>query len=214
MEVYSRMERLDREFQSLLSHYNFEYLETYSGVIYGVWKNFRLAYLNPEWYRFAKENGGEPVISTKWGLGRSILDCVSGDVKRFYAANLKACLTSHTIWSHDYDGSSGAIGRCYHQIVYPLLDQEGLLIVNSSVVEGLHDPKRRPARTAVEGIYLDKNGFYCQCAYCRRVKNFHETERWDWVPAWVKRYPENTSHTFCPSCFAHYFSMASTYKRK
>jgi hypothetical protein len=203
------MERLDREFKTLLRHYNFDYLETHSGAIYGVWKNFRLAYLNPGWYRFARENGGEPNISHKWGLGRSILDCISGDAKSFYAAKFKACLNSHTVWSHDYGCSSDAVCRCYHQIVYPLSEQKGLLIVNSLIVEGVRGPELNRENAADRSIYLDKNGFFCQCAYCRRIKNFHDAERWDWVPVWVKRCPKNTSHTFCPSCFAHYFPMAA-----
>lgn len=207
------MERLDRKFRTLLRHYNLDYLETHSGTIYGVWKNFRLAYLNPEWYRFAQENGGEPNISNEWGLGRSLLDCVSGDMKEFYASKLKECLNSQTVWSHDYDCSSDTIYRSYHQIVYPLLQQEGLLIVNSLVIEGARDPELSRDNAADKLIYLDKNGFFCQCAYCRRVKNFHDPERWDWVPEWVKRCPKNTSHTFCPFCFAHYFPMAAD-KRK
>jgi hypothetical protein len=203
------MERLDRGFKPLLLPYNLNYLETYSGAIYGVWKNFRLAYLNPGWYRFARENGGEPDISREWRLGRSILDGISADVKEFYAAKFKACLSSHTVWSHNCECSSHAIYRCCHQIVYPLSQQAGLLIVNSPVVEKVQGSVPVLENAADQSIYLDENGFFCQCAYCRRMKNFQDRERWDWIPAWVKRYPKNTSHSFCPSCFAHYFPTAA-----
>ncbi|WP_305906463.1 hypothetical protein Q9L42_001090 [Methylomarinum sp. Ch1-1] len=204
------MERLDRAFEKLLRHHNFAFLEAHSGAIYGVWDNFRLAYLNPGWFRFAKENDGEPRISKEWGLGRSILDCVSGDVKVLYQTKLNACLNTSEVWSHQYECSSDTVYRCFHQLVYPLVRRGGLIIVNSLVIEELHDPSKRQAMAADESVYIDENGFICQCAYCRRVKNYSVAERWDWVPEWVRRCPDNTSHTFCPACFAHYFPMATT----
>jgi hypothetical protein len=206
------MTALNRAFKNLLRSHRFENLETHTGAIYGVWANFRLGYMNPAWFLFAKANGGEPSISVEWGLGRSIMDCVSGEIKALYETKFNACLNSHTVWSHEYECSSDTIYRVYHQIVYPLGQGEGLLIVNSLVIESPHDPEQRPVRAADESIYVDENGFICQCAYCRRVKNYREAERWDWVPEWAKRCPKRTSHTFCPSCFGHYFPMATAPK--
>ena len=204
------METLDREFRTLLQNHNIEELDVYSGVVYGIWEDFRIAYLNPGWFHFAKKNAGEPQISQEWGLGQSILDCVSGDVKEYYEAHYNECLTSHKVWEHEYECSSDEIYRKYHQIVYPLGEHEGLLIVNSLVVEKPHDLSQKQVRAANKSHYLDKNGLICQCAYCRMVKNFREVERWDWVPEWVKECPENTSHTFCPTCFSHYFTKPTT----
>lgn len=204
------MKRLDRSFKKLFRYHNYDFLEKHSEAIYGVWNDFRLAYLNPGWFRFAKENEGEPNISKEWGLGRSIMDCVAGEVKALYLEKLNACLKSNTVWSHEYECSSANVFRLYHQIVYPLPKQEGLLFVNSLVIERLHDPERRKEKGADESAYVDRNGFICQCAYCRRVKNFCYEERWDWVAEWVKRCPDNTSHTFCPSCFGHYFPIETS----
>lgn len=203
------MERIDREFKSLLRHHDFAYLEAHSGAVYGVWQDFRLAYLNPQWFRFARENGGEPGISSEWGLGRSILDCIPGDIKGFFQGKFQECLSARAVWNYQYECSSDAVYRRYHQIVYPLIDQKGLLFVNSRVVESPMDPRRRPAKAPDQSVYRDDNGFFCQCAHCRRMKNFRDNDGWDWVPEWVKQCPEPTSHTFCPSCFAHYFPMAA-----
>ena len=54
-----------------------------------------------------------------------------------------------------------------------------------------------------------ENGLICQCAHCRRVKDFREEERWDWVPDWVTKCPDNTSHTFCPTCFGFYYPSST-----
>ncbi|SFL22726.1 hypothetical protein SAMN05216302_104423 [Nitrosomonas aestuarii] len=204
------MEHIDRAFKLLLKNHYIDDLNTHTGVIYGVWANYRLAYLNPAWFRFALENGGEPQITADWGLGRSILDCMSGVVREFYKAKFDKCLMSHEVCNHLYECSSKTVYRRYHQIVYPLGDREGLLFVNSLITNRPHDKEKRPDRDANELFYVDENGFICQCALCRRTKNLREAERWDWVPEWVRQCPEHTSHTFCPSCFGHYFPLTTT----
>lgn len=201
------MRYLDRKFRDLLQSYDLEALSAHTGAVYGVWADFRLAYLNPAWFRFAEDNGAAPDFPARWGLGRSILDCVSGEVRAFYETEFERCLGSHRLWEHEYECSSDAVYRLYHQIVYPLGQGKGLLIVNSLIAERPHDPDRRPAGTADESLYVDDHGFFCQCAHCRRVKCVRDAERWDWVPEWVKRCPENTSHTFCPTCIGYHYPM-------
>lgn len=210
------MEQLNQEFIALLHHsqHDFNDLEKYPGTIYGIWANYTLAYLNQEWFCFAKENKGEPLISDKWGLGRSVLDCVSGEIRELYETKFNQCLDSKIVWSHEYECSTDTIYRIFHQMVYPLGNREGLLIVNSLVVERPHDLKHRLAKVTEQSNYLDDNGFISQCAYCRRVKNQLETGRWDWVVEWVKKCPENTSHTYCPTCFSHNFHLSASTKSR
>lgn len=199
------MARIDREFERLLRGHNFDDLEAHAGAIYGVWGDFHLAYLNPGWYQFARENEGEPNISTNWGLGKPILNCMSGKIREFYEDKFNACLNAHAIWAYEYECSSDIFYRRYHQIVYPLGQREGLLFVNSLIIKRRHNAERRSARTVDRSLYMDRNGMISQCAFCRRVKNISGTEHWDWVPKWVKRCPKNTSHTYCPTCFGFYF---------
>ena len=184
-------------------------LSKHSGAIYGLWPDFRLAYLNPAWFQFALANGGEPRVSRDWRLGTSILDAMSIPVREFYEANYSDSLRSHTVWSHGYECSSDTTYRWLHQMVYPLGIRQGLLVVNSVRIERPHHSHDRPTKEADDAVYRDKNGLAHQCSHCRRVKNLLETERWDWVPEWVKVAPEHVSHGLCPLCFAHYYPAAA-----
>jgi hypothetical protein len=204
------IEQIDPDFTKLLLSYDPKSLNAFSGAIYGLWADYALAYANPAWFHFAKENGGEPQISNEWGLGRSVLDCVSGEVKAFYESNYAKCLETQERWDHVYECSSDELIRRFHQIVYPLGQGEGLLIVNSLIVQRPFYEGERPACEPDDETYLDANGLIHQCAFCRRVKNIREPEHWDWVPAWVRQCPDNTSHTYCPTCFAHYFPAPGT----
>ncbi len=201
------MTKLKRNFRDLLRSHKLDDLQAHSGAIYGIWADFSLAYYNPGWFRFSMQNGGEPHISTEWGLGRSILECMAPEMREFYATNYGACLGSHETWDHEYECSSDTLYRRYHQIVYPLGQREGLLITNSLISERPHDKAERPASAADELAFLDDEGRIVQCAHCRRVKNIQEVERWDWVPEWVKQSPEITSHSICPTCFGYYYPL-------
>ncbi len=203
------MEKLVPRFAKLLGGYDIVGLRAHAGVIYGLWPDFRLAYLNPAWFQFALANGGEPRISRDWRLGASILDAMTSPVREFYAAKYRNALRTYGVWSHEYECSSDTIYRWLHQMAYPLGRGEGLLIVNSVRIERPHDPHERPARRAADAVYRDHNGLTHQCAHCRRVKNLLEVERWDWVPEWVKTAPRAATHTLCPLCFAHYYPSAA-----
>ena len=153
----NNMEKLDKEFKDLLENRTLTDLRKHSGAVYGVWGDMRLGYLSPGWFRFAKENGGEPSISVDWGLGKSILDSTTNNVRDFYEAKLNACMNSGEVWKHEYECSIHQIYRRFHQVAYPLGQREGLLLVNSIVVEQPHDLVERPVQAADVGIYTDEN---------------------------------------------------------
>lgn len=199
------MEQLDPEFKPLLRKHRLEDLRALAGAVFGVWADFRLAYLNPGWFNFARENGGEAILSGEWGLGRSILESMPSQVRRFYELNLGACLSSGEAWSHEYECSSATTYRRFRQTAHPLERQEGLLIVNALTVGRAHDEQQRPARPADPEAYVNDAGFVSQCSHCRLVRNVTEPERWDWVPEWVRHRPTNLSHTLCPVCCAVYY---------
>jgi hypothetical protein len=203
------VEKLTLKFEKLLRDFDLTSLRDHSGVIYGVWSDFRLAYLNPGWFQFARENGGEPRISSRWRLGTSILDGMTSPVREFYHARYAESLRTYNVWSHEYECSSDAVYRLLHQMAYPLGAGEALLIVNSVRIERTHDPTERPARHADDAVYRDKKGWVRQCAHCRRVKNLLELERWDWVPEWVRVVPHPVNHGLCPLCVAHYYAPAA-----
>lgn len=201
--------RLDRDFAELLRDHRVDGLNEHDGVVYGLFADYTLGYMNPAWFRFAQQNGGEPQISRDWPLHRSVLDCADGALRGYLASGLDRCLQSGETWEHEYECSSAAVYRLHHQIVYPLADRRGLLVVNSPVVERPHDPARRPPKEADDKIYADANGLFTQCSSCRRMRNYRIPGRWDWVPEWIENSPQRTSHTFCPTCFGYYFPAPS-----
>ena len=87
--------------------------------------------------------------------------------------------------------------------VYPLTPA-GWLVTSAVVVESLA-PAPDPA--FVEAAYVDANGLITMCAHCRRTRraDAQRAERWDWVPAWVARLPDRTSHGLCPGCFSYHY---------
>lgn len=195
----------DNEFESLLTGFSRDDLEKHHDAIYGLWPDYRIAYVNPAWHRFAAENGGEPAIGTRWSYGACILDAMSEVLVSFYESAYRRCLDTGERWEHQYECSSSVLHRRFQQIVYPL-KREGLLVVNSLVVEQRHDGEDRKPRKPLEHQYRDENGLITQCAHCRRVENVHVKDRWDWIPEWVERFPAETSHSFCPTCLAFYYT--------
>ena len=207
LQVDSPMEKLDPDFRPLLRNYDLDALDAQSCVTYGLRPDFRLSYLNSSWFRFAAQNGGEPEISDHWGLGTSIFRNMPTLIRDFYNLHYNKCLHTDGVWSHLYECSSDSVFRTFYQTAYSLDRGNGLLVTNSIVIERPHDPLQRPVCAADDAAYRDKHGFLHQCSHCRRVQNLSEPMRWDWVPEWVRRIPENTSHTFCPSCYGHYYPV-------
>ena len=191
-------------FGKLLKPIGVDSLETHKGTIFGIWPDRRLAYFNPWWFRFAVENGGEGSIPLDWALGRSVMDSVPDSLGDFYENLYRSVLdrdpASGSPVQHEYECSSAEIFRRFLMTLYRLGNQEGILVVNSLVIERPHDKAVRPPREPLPDAYSDEGGFIHQCASCRRVMNMKETGRWDWVPAWVARPPTRTSHTLCDTC--------------
>lgn len=198
------MDNLSPEFERVLEGYRLDDLEQHRGAIYGLWKDFRLAYLNSAWINFARDNGADSAFFDKWRLGAHILDAVPDQLRPLYQEAYSTCLSTGEPWHHEYECSSPTDYRRFHQIVYPL-HAAAVLVVNSLKVESPHDENTHVPRDPDERMYRDPDGFVHQCAYCRRVENQLERRRWDWVPAWVQKIPQETSHTYCPPCFGHYW---------
>lgn len=201
--------RCDPEFEAKLdAFFSQEELDRHPDTVCGLWPDTRLAYVNPAWERFAEENGGQPGIRERWDLGARYLDAVPESLRPFYEDLLKeAPERGETLrpLTHEYECSSAESYRKYHMQVYALPNREGYVIVNSSVVEQPHDAKERPAYSPEADVYADVDGTIRQCAHCRRVQRTEGTDAWDWIPAWVERCPESTSHVLCPICFDYYY---------
>jgi hypothetical protein len=197
------------EFEPLLLRFDPEELDNHYGAIFGLLPDLRLAAFNRSWFDFARDNGGEPAISRDWPLGRSVLDAVPEPLRPFYEQAFTHCLSSGSPWEHEYECSSPEVYRWYHQRLLPLGDGDGLLVVNSLLVENAH-PAGSVIHQVVISEYMDNNGYLHQCAHCRRVLFQGSPERWDFVAEWVRHFPKNTSHTLCPVCYRYYYTVPRT----
>jgi hypothetical protein len=184
-------------------------LDAHGGTIYGVDDELRLGFFNATWFRFAAENEGEPAISRDWPLGRCLLDCIPPVLRPRYADAYRDAIRTRLPWRHEYECSTPSRYRRFHQFAYALEEGAGLLVVNSLVVDRAHDPRERPAHAADVATYAGARGLVTQCSYCRRVRHPDTPERWDWVPAWVRHAPRETSHGICPPCFRFHYPGAA-----
>lgn len=206
------MKRIHDDFSDLLDGFKLETLESDANSVFGLSRDLTVNYLNPAWFRFAKENHGEPAISERFGLGSYIGDALDGSAKEYYLDAFSTVLQSGEVWHHDYECSSARTFRLYHQSVYPLHNRSGLVAINSLVTEHTFDESVRSSCPPIQERYTQETGFITQCSNCRRVQRAPRLDVWDWVPAWVERMPENTSHSFCQICFDYYYE--SKYLRK
>jgi hypothetical protein len=195
----------DSTFLPLLESLDIAGLERHPSSVYGMRPDMTLAYFNPAWLTFSAQNGGEPAISTQWGLGCNVIAAISAVLQPYYISAFNNCLQVLEPWKHQYECSSAEKYRLMYMIAYPLAKGRGILSVHSQIIEKPHDPQTRPARAADEAAYLDQNGYFHQCAHCRRMQHATMPEQWDWVPPWVESPPPKTSHTICPLCLNHYY---------
>lgn len=195
----------DPAFLPLLAGFDLDELERHGGTVFGLWPDLRLACFNEAWVRFARENAGEPGISARFGLGVSIAGAMRGPLRAYYAGRFTGVLRTKRPWEHRYECSSPELSRFLHLTAHPLAGGEGLLVVNSTVVERAHDVAGLPAHAADPRAYLDEQGNLRQCGHCRRTQRTDAPLFWDWVPAWVGKSPANTNHDLCPVCLDYYY---------
>ena len=172
------------------------------GTTYGLWPDLRLAAYNAVWLKFSQENGGEPAISTRWPLGRCILDAIPAPLRPFFIQNYQRCLTEQRPWEHAYECSSAQTYREMHMLVLPLGKAEGLVVINSLTRTA---PHQRTAMLAHVELYREASGTMTQCCHCRRMRRVDAHEVWEWVPEWVEQQPETTSHGICEPCFEFHY---------
>jgi len=199
-------------FARLLEGFSLVDIENHAGVVYGLWPDGALAYVNPSWFDFARHNQGEPAISAQWNLGRNVLDAIPEVLKGFYTDLLKASPTApgdkadfvHP-QTHEYECSSPDLYRRFAMTLYNLRAGEGLLVVHTLQVERSHSPAEPTLETPEPGLIQDANGIVKQCAHCRRIQVVGGSNHWRWVPVWVEKPPAATSHTLCNFCLDHYY---------
>lgn len=195
--------RVTPAFVATLDKFELSTLEHEAGAVYALDSELRLCYFNPAWFRFAHDNQGEPAISTRFALGTSLADAISGPLQAFYLQAYRQVLDDGATWEHDYECSSAILLRRFHQKSYPLARRQGIIIINNLMIEQVHPDG--DDSTPDESLYRDSHGLLTQCSHCRRVQRTTQPEHWDWVPAWVARQPPRTSHSLCQPCYDYYY---------
>lgn len=198
----------DPGFQQLLAqHFSIELLEQHPATVYGLWPDLTLAYMNPAWFDFARNNGGE-AVEPNWSLGRVITDALPEVLHPFYVELYLRGLENQDEQplQHAYECSSPEQYRWFEMSVHNLGYGAGLLIINRDEVIRAH---RRDPHTANPFEYRDIGGVYHQCSHCRCYRHGTLTDQWHWIPGWICRPQANIDHTLCPGCFDYYYGLAS-----
>ena len=155
---------------------------------------------NDYYLSFASKNG-TPDIEERYGLGKSILSAILGNLKTYYQQAYVNALKENSVFSQNYECSSCDQFRVFHQTAYPLYGKAGLVVTNHCVVE--KDLKGRPVCFGKEHYNL--HGFVVQCSNCRKIQNHSKVNKWDWIPDAVEHNFPNTSHSMCLHCLDHYY---------
>ena len=210
-------ERCLPEFCHVLQGARREEAERHDGTVYGILPDFRLAYFNPAWITFAWRNHAPASLFSGQYLGTSVLEVTAKPLRPFYRKLFLLALESRDDTLHPlevtYQCSSAERYREALMTLYPIGDAEGVLVVNSFVVEAEHEPGKDVSVRGRASDYMDEHGLIHQCAHCRRVQNLAVGQRWDWVPEWVRTIPPQTTHTICNICMAYFYPEWPTTKR-
>lgn len=168
-----------------------------TGTTYGLWPDLRLAAYDEAWLKFSQDNGGEPMTSTQWTVGRCILEAIADPLRPFFSKHYQQCLSEQRPWEHHYECSSADTYREMHMLVLPVGQAEGLVVINS-IARSV--PHQRASGPVIETLYRDSSGKMTQCCHCRRMRRVDVDTIWEWIPEWVDQQPEATSHGICEPC--------------
>ena len=185
--------------------------EQQEDTVYGILPDFRLAYYNPAWVAFARANGAAEKVWSGAYLGTSVLEVTADELQPFYRKLFRLALHQSVEelrpLQHRYFCHSAEMYREFLMTLYQVGDAQGVLIVNSLVVEVEYDSTKAVTVEGREPDYVDAAGLVHQCAHCRRVHDL-KTNHWDWVPDWVRDMPPRTTHTICNFCMAFFYPPA------
>jgi hypothetical protein len=198
------MRTLDKQrdsstFLSLLEPELAQHLAARRDAACGLWPDLTIAYVNPAWARFAKDNGASNGFPDRWREGAPFLEGVGKPLREYYRSHLMQALQSALPWVSEYECSSPKLFRLYRMDVTPVGQGQALLVMHTRLAQLPHAPGL--AREPIDPTpYLDEHGHIPQCMHCRRVQRADAKHQWDWVPRWVERVPESATGSLCTNC--------------
>jgi len=197
------------EFEALIGTSRLESLNNHPSTVYGLNSEFNISYLNPAWFKFAKENGNNIFVINEWSLGRNIFDSIPDVLMSFYKdlfeSTLKEKESPIISRQSEYECSSPELYRRFSMHLYPM-GKDGIIVVNSLLIEESYiSPPNKGLLKFDKDDYIDKKGILHQCTNCRRIQNLNDLERWDWIPKFIEEPYPKTSHGICLPCKQHYY---------
>lgn len=206
MSTEDTIPRFDIDIRRRLLGFDFDDLERDTHSIFALTADLAFLYFNPAWFRFAQGNGGDALLTARFGLGAPFADALPAVLRGFYVEAYRSVLTSGEPWHHDYECSSPDCFRLYHQTVYPCHDRQGLLVINSLRFDYEPISDLRLSHGPDRSAYASRQtGLVTQCCNCRRVQREAAPDQWDWVPAWVHHMPGFITSGLCTICHSYYW---------
>ncbi len=198
---------LDGFAERLEPHFVLENLESHPASICGLLPDGEIAYVNPAWVQFARENGASTDDATFAWLGQRYLSVIAEPLRPFYAQLFALVPDVHAATqptSHVYECSTATTFREFAMKVYALAHDAGFVVINTLVASRPHDLSVRVSHPPNPALYTSADGIIVQCAHCRLIRRADQSG-WDWVPAWIERIPGGTSHGVCEVCLEYYY---------
>ena len=195
----------DKEFEALLERMPAEdraALESSSRVVIGIWPDGTIGYVNPRFDSVAREAGADPAFASSWGVGANYFAACPEIVGARIRSRIAAVLESNAPQEFDYLCPTPHSSATHMVRFYPFAESKALVLVHTLVREVPY-PSSRLHPPVIER-YRSAAGIVTQCMHCRCVRVVGDTPVWEFVPEFVERMPENTSHGICDPCLLHY----------
>ncbi len=186
--------------RDILKFFNIEALDREKSPITLIRPNGTILWFNRAWSQAAIESGDESVL-TRFPVGSSYFEAISGDLRGFFQVQFAHCISSNEPFFQEYECSTPSCFRLFELRALPI-ESEALLLEHSKLTSRAID---RPPGPAIEAEYRFPNGLIYQCSNCRRAKTLND--RWVWVPEWVAHSPSKTSHGICKVCVGYYWGQ-------
>ena len=185
--------------EGFADHFTTEALAKESSTLVAVDPEGTILWVNPAWWRFAQDNGGQQVL-TRYGIGSSYYDGIGGNLRDYFVSAFRDALARMRVFEQDYECSSPDTQRLMRLRALPIRDG-GLLLEHTCIAE-IERPEG--GASPVEVRYLNAHGVIVQCSNCRRIRRKDEAV-WDWVPSWVASPHSAISHGLCAVCTGFYW---------
>lgn len=202
------MERWTPNFTDILNPFELTTLEEFPQSVHALSKDLELIYFNPAWADFYSRNNQGKALPPSVSPGVPILDFIQGVEKEHYRELYRKVLDSNKVMRHEYECHTPNLFRLCEQMLYPLKDRKGILVVNNLKLLKEMPNSKGASSYRIEAKFLNGDGYYYQCSNCRKTQR-KDGSGWDHVPTLIREMPSNVSHTICQVCFEYYWEGAA-----